>query len=125
LRKTPFFRRKLAKIAENCDHNIDPRMIASDFFIVEQHSNMSLAIFILSKRRQVSIKLECNVERNPRHEGDGRPTVDVLMTNGMQRIEKHQHIQICTREAEITDDIPMYLVFPNFEKEESRLNLNT
>jgi hypothetical protein len=24
LRKTPFFRRKLAKIAENCDHNIDP-----------------------------------------------------------------------------------------------------
>jgi hypothetical protein len=22
--KTPFFRRKLAKIAENCDHNIDP-----------------------------------------------------------------------------------------------------
>jgi hypothetical protein len=28
MRKTPFFRRKLAKIAENCDHNIDPR---SDF----------------------------------------------------------------------------------------------
>jgi hypothetical protein len=25
LRKTPFFRQKLAKIAENCDHNIDPR----------------------------------------------------------------------------------------------------
>jgi hypothetical protein len=25
LRKTQFFRRKLAKIAENCDHNIDPR----------------------------------------------------------------------------------------------------
>jgi hypothetical protein len=24
LRKTPFFRRKLAKIAENCDHNIGP-----------------------------------------------------------------------------------------------------
>jgi hypothetical protein len=24
LRKTPFFRPKLAKIAENCDHNIDP-----------------------------------------------------------------------------------------------------
>jgi hypothetical protein len=24
LRKTPFFRWKLAKIAENCDHNIDP-----------------------------------------------------------------------------------------------------
>jgi hypothetical protein len=24
LRKTPFFRRKLSKIAENCDHNIDP-----------------------------------------------------------------------------------------------------
>jgi hypothetical protein len=24
LRKTPFFRRKLPKIAENCDHNIDP-----------------------------------------------------------------------------------------------------
>jgi hypothetical protein len=23
-KKTPFFRRKLAKIAENCDHNIDP-----------------------------------------------------------------------------------------------------
>jgi hypothetical protein len=26
LRKTPIFRRKLAKIAENCDHNIDPRL---------------------------------------------------------------------------------------------------
>jgi hypothetical protein len=25
LRKTPFFRQKLSKIAENCDHNIDPR----------------------------------------------------------------------------------------------------
>jgi hypothetical protein len=25
LRKTPIFRRKLSKIAENCDHNIDPR----------------------------------------------------------------------------------------------------
>jgi hypothetical protein len=24
LRKTPIFRRKLTKIAENCDHNIDP-----------------------------------------------------------------------------------------------------
>jgi hypothetical protein len=24
--KTPFFRRKLSKIAENCDHNIDPRV---------------------------------------------------------------------------------------------------
>jgi hypothetical protein len=24
LRKTPFFRRKLSKIAEKCDHNIDP-----------------------------------------------------------------------------------------------------
>jgi hypothetical protein len=24
--KTPIFCRKLAKIAENCDHNIDPRM---------------------------------------------------------------------------------------------------
>jgi hypothetical protein len=24
LRKTPFFRKKLSKIAENCDHNIDP-----------------------------------------------------------------------------------------------------
>jgi hypothetical protein len=24
MRKTPFFRRKLSKIAENCDHNIDP-----------------------------------------------------------------------------------------------------
>jgi hypothetical protein len=24
LRKRQFFRRKLAKIAENCDHNIDP-----------------------------------------------------------------------------------------------------
>jgi hypothetical protein len=24
VRKTPFFRRKFAKIAENCDHNIDP-----------------------------------------------------------------------------------------------------
>jgi hypothetical protein len=23
--KTPFFRRKLAKISENCEHNIDPR----------------------------------------------------------------------------------------------------
>jgi hypothetical protein len=23
--KTPIFRRKLGKIAENCDHNIDPR----------------------------------------------------------------------------------------------------
>jgi hypothetical protein len=23
LRETPFFRRKFAKIAENCDHNID------------------------------------------------------------------------------------------------------
>jgi phage major head subunit gpT-like protein len=30
-KKRQFFRRKLAKIAENCDHNIDPRM-ASDFF---------------------------------------------------------------------------------------------
>jgi hypothetical protein len=26
LRKTPFFRQKLAKIAENCYHNIDPRL---------------------------------------------------------------------------------------------------
>jgi hypothetical protein len=26
LRKTPIFRRKLAKIAENNDHNIDPRL---------------------------------------------------------------------------------------------------
>jgi hypothetical protein len=25
IEKTPFFRRKLAKIVENCDHNIDPR----------------------------------------------------------------------------------------------------
>jgi hypothetical protein len=25
LRKTPIFCRKLAKIAENCEHNIDPR----------------------------------------------------------------------------------------------------
>jgi hypothetical protein len=24
MRKTPFFRRKLPQIAENCDHNIDP-----------------------------------------------------------------------------------------------------
>jgi hypothetical protein len=24
LRKTQFFRRKLAKLTENCDHNIDP-----------------------------------------------------------------------------------------------------
>jgi hypothetical protein len=28
LRKTPFFRRKLPKIAENCDHNIDPWSIS-------------------------------------------------------------------------------------------------
>jgi hypothetical protein len=27
LRKTPFFRRKLAKISENCDNNIDPRIV--------------------------------------------------------------------------------------------------
>jgi hypothetical protein len=25
LSKTPIFRQKLAKIADNCDHNIDPR----------------------------------------------------------------------------------------------------
>jgi hypothetical protein len=29
-KKTPFFRRKLSKIAENCDHNIDPRL--GEFF---------------------------------------------------------------------------------------------
>jgi hypothetical protein len=27
LRKTPIFCRKLAKIAENCDHNIDPSFV--------------------------------------------------------------------------------------------------
>jgi hypothetical protein len=26
--KRQFFRRKLSKIAENCDHNIDPRLFA-------------------------------------------------------------------------------------------------
>jgi hypothetical protein len=26
LKKTPIFRRKLSKLAENCDHNIDPRL---------------------------------------------------------------------------------------------------
>jgi hypothetical protein len=29
--KTPFFRRKLSKIAENCDHNIDPAHQKSSF----------------------------------------------------------------------------------------------
>jgi hypothetical protein len=29
-RKTPFFRRKLAKIAENCDHNIDPSLAETE-----------------------------------------------------------------------------------------------
>jgi hypothetical protein len=28
--KRQFFHRKLAKIAENCDHNIDPRMTQQD-----------------------------------------------------------------------------------------------
>jgi hypothetical protein len=32
LRKTPIFRRKLAKIVENCDHNIDPRCRFSQNF---------------------------------------------------------------------------------------------
>jgi hypothetical protein len=27
LEKRPFFRRKLAKSAENCDYNIDPRLV--------------------------------------------------------------------------------------------------
>jgi hypothetical protein len=35
--KRQFFRRKLAKIAENCDHNIDPcglRIVKTYFYIV-------------------------------------------------------------------------------------------
>jgi hypothetical protein len=33
LRKTPFFHRKLAKITENCDHNIDPLIDAAIFIV--------------------------------------------------------------------------------------------
>jgi hypothetical protein len=32
-RNANFFRRKLAKIAENCDHNIDPVGHCYDFFL--------------------------------------------------------------------------------------------
>jgi hypothetical protein len=33
LRKTPIFRRKLAKIAENCDQNIDPWLSRAIFVV--------------------------------------------------------------------------------------------
>jgi hypothetical protein len=29
--KTPFFRRKLEKIAENCDHNVDPLTVHKEY----------------------------------------------------------------------------------------------
>jgi hypothetical protein len=50
--KTPFFRRKLAKIAENCDHSIDPsaslhRLLAFlSLIFLRGDSNPGLLLFI-------------------------------------------------------------------------------
>jgi hypothetical protein len=36
-----FFRRKLAKIAENCDHNIDPRFKATQLLFATLHRTLA------------------------------------------------------------------------------------
>jgi hypothetical protein len=60
--KRQFFRRKLSKIAENCDHNIDPRKRA---FLVNSYENckfLSTPINFLTKLHifwQIIIRANC------------------------------------------------------------------
>jgi hypothetical protein len=51
LRKTPFFCRKLAKIAENCDHNIDPWAcpLMAPVFLCSRFLPKNLLVFFRQK----------------------------------------------------------------------------
>jgi hypothetical protein len=62
-KKTPFFRRKLAKIAENDDHNIDPRLLPSSSqstsgLPVDQLESLSLGVL-----EGKSVRQEVQLER--------------------------------------------------------------